>query len=188
MAALFGVDATGCVVTGGASHLAETPVVRRAETRKAVKFHMSLRFHCWTTTARGIYGIIFLGVLLSLPYLFSSSLTPEDAKRGIREYLLWKLSQQQLAELKSSGMRVPDTRMALRWKEQTEQVHDTEFLSLEVKRALLVPPLRKRTNFVVRAVIRDTKQQTQTRYFWVNGLISVLNVRESSKLAWHLPI
>jgi len=113
---------------------------------------------------------------------------PEDAKRGIREYILWKLSQQQLAELKSSGMRVPDTRMALRWKEQTEQVHDTEFLSLEVKRALLVPPLRKRTNFVVRAVIRDTKQQTQTRYFWVNGLISVLNVRESSKLAWHLPI
>ena len=162
MAALFGVDATGCVVTGGASRLAEAPVVRRAETRKAVKFHMSLRFHCWTTTARGIYGIIFLGVL-SLPYLFSSSLTPEDAKRGIREYLLWKLSQQQLAELKSSGMRVPDTRMALRWKEQTEQVHDTEFLSLEVKRALLVPLLRKRRNsprilsFARLFVIRSSK-------------------------------
>src|SRR5436309_1446559 len=149
---------------------------------------MSLRFHRWAITARAMYGIILLGVLFSLPYLFSGSLPPEDAKRGIRDFLLWKLSQQHLAELKDSGMRVPDTRMALRWKEQTEQVRNTEFLSLEVKRALLVPPLRKRTNFVVRAVIRDTKQQTQTRYFWVNGLISVLNVRESSKLAWHLPI
>src|SRR5262249_26609679 len=115
-------------------------------------------------------------------------LAPEEAKSRIHEYLLWQVSLQHMAELKEHGLGSPDTAMELRWVAQIDQVKTLEFVSVAVKRALFVPPFRRRTNFVVRVVLRDGQQQNQTRYFWFNGVTSVLDMRETSRLAWYVPL
>lgn len=83
-----------------------------------------------------------------------------------------------MSERQNSGTDVPDKETALRWEEQIDRINNTEFVSVEVKRAILVPPFRKRTNFVVRATVCDEEQHNQTRYFWFNG---TNNIRESSR-------
>lgn len=114
--------------------------------------------HRRATTVRGIPAIILLVSIIALPYLLGGSLEPEEAERRVREYLLREVTYQQLAELESSGADTPDERMALRWKEQIDRVNNMEFVSVEVKRAVLVPPFRRRTNFAVKVVVREEKQ------------------------------
>lgn len=152
-----------------------------------MKFRVALSSGHRSITVRGVPAVILLLGILVLPYLLAGSLEPEEAERRIREYLLREVTWQQMAELESGGASVPDRETALRWEEQVNRVNDLEFVSVEVKRAILVPPLRRRTSFVAKAVFRDENRRVQTRYFWFNGTSSS-SVREGSKLEWYLPI
>ncbi len=67
------------------------------------------------------------------------------------------------------------------------RINDLEFDAVEVKRAVLVPPMRKRTSFVAKAIFRDENLRVQTRYFWFNGT-SGSSVREGSESEWYVPI
>lgn len=152
-----------------------------------MKFRVALSSDRRSLTVRGVPAVILLLGILVLPYLLAGSLEPEEAERRIREYLLREVTRQQMAELESGGTRVPDRETALRWEEQINRVNELEFDAVEVKRAVLVPPLRRRTNFVAKAVFRDENRRVQTRYFWFNGTSSS-SVGESSEPEWYLPI
>ncbi len=150
-----------------------------------MKFRTRIVFRRWTITVSGVSGIILLLGILALPYLLDGSLEPEEAEEGIRLYLLGEVSGQYLAELEDSGGTDPDREIAQRWKERHDQVENMEFVSVEVKRTIIPPHLRRGTDFVVKAVIRDQEQHTETRYFWFDGSRVV---RETSKLKWYLPV
>lgn len=130
--------------------------------------------------------ILLLGLIV-LPRLLTGTLGPEEAKEGVRLYYLQQLTDQQLAELEESGMSSPDQEMALRWHEQNGRVTNMKFASVEVKRAIIAPPFRRRAEFAVKAVIRLENGQSYTRYFWFNGVYQG-SVSESSKLEWYVPV
>lgn len=130
--------------------------------------------------------ILLLGLVV-LPRLLTGTLGSEEAKEGVRLYYLQEVTDQQLSELEESGMSSPDQEMALRWKEQNDRLDSMEFVSIEVKRAILAPPFRRRAEFAVKAVVHYEDRQNHTRYFWFNGVYSG-SVSESSKLEWYFPI
>jgi hypothetical protein len=76
-----------------------------------MEFRFTLSLHRWIITAYGIFGVVFLLGILTLPYLFAGWLAPEEAKSRIHEYLLWQVSLQLLRSRTTMGGRftVDDT-------------------------------------------------------------------------------
>ncbi len=134
----------------------------------------------------GVFAIILLSGWLAIPYLLDYSLfslAPEEAEEGIRLYLVSKVADQYLVD-KDGNIGIPSREMALRYEEEVDRVNNLEFVSVEVRRTIIPPHLRRGTHFVVKAVIRD-RENTQTRYFWFDaGRV----VRETSKLHWYIPV
>ena len=137
----------------------------------------------------GWSGIILLIGVFGLPYVFSASLDPSLSEKEIRRYLAWRMTQDQMSVLQVGGRKLPDRAMALKWEEQHGKLDALEFVTLEIKRAWLRVPFRRRTNFVVRAVTRDEDGTERTRYYWFyRANPAALDVRESSEFSWRFPI
>jgi hypothetical protein len=149
-----------------------------------MNFRTRIAFGRRTITVSGVSGIVLLLGILALPYLLDDSLEPEQAEEGIRLYLLSEVTDQYLVD-GDGGTGIPDREMALRYREEIDRVNHLQFVSVEVKRSIIPPHLRRGTDFVVKAVIRDQEQHTETRYFWFDGSRVV---RETSKLHWYIPI
>jgi hypothetical protein len=150
-----------------------------------MKFRTRIASRRRTITVSGVPAIILLLGILILPYLWDGSLEPEEAEEAIRLYLLSEVTDQYLVEREDSSIGIPNREMGLRYEEEVDRVNNLEFVSVEVRRTIIPPHLRRSMHFVVRAVIRDQKQHTETRYFWLN---SAIVVRETSKLHWYIPI
>ena len=150
-----------------------------------MKFRTRIVFRRSTITVSGVSAIILLLGIVVLPYLWDGSLEPEEAEEAIRLYLLGEATEQYLVELEDGSTGLPTREMGLRYEEEVDRVNSLEFVSVEVRRTIIPPHLRRGTNFVVKAVIRDQGQHTETRYFWFDEHIVV---RETSKLHWYIPI
>ncbi len=134
----------------------------------------------------GVFAIILLSGWLAIPYLLDYSLfsiTPEEAEEGIRLYLLSEVTDQYLVD-EDGNMGIPSRETALRLEEEVDRVNNLEFVSVEVRRTIIPPHLRRSTHFVVKAIIRD-RENIQTRYFWSDASRVV---RETSKLHWYIPV
>jgi hypothetical protein len=150
-----------------------------------MKFRTKIVFRRSTITVSGVSAIVLLLGILVLPYLWDGSLEPEEAEEAIRLYLLGEVAEQYLVEREDGSTGILNREVGLRYEEEVDRVNNLEFVSVEVRRTIIPPHLRRSTHFVVKAVIRDQEQHTETRYFWFNGPIVV---RETSKLHWHIPI
>ena len=150
-----------------------------------MKIRTRIVFRRSTITVSGVSAIILLFGILIVPYLWDASLEPEEAEEAIRLYLLSEVTDQYLVELEDGSIGIRNREMGLRYEEEVDRVNKLEFVSVEVRRTIIPPHLRRSTHFVVKAVTRDQEQHTRTRYFWFNGPIVV---RETSKLHWHIPI
>lgn len=151
-----------------------------------MKNHTTFALDRRTITFRGIPAILLLLGIFILPRLLVGSPEPAEAEERIRQYYLLEVIQQQMAEREAGGAEVLDEETALRWADEIERVDDMRFVSVEVKRAIFVPPFRRRTQFAVKAVIQDRGQE-ETRYFWFNGTRPG-SVQESSRSEWFVPI
>ena len=151
-----------------------------------MKFRTRIASRRRTITVTGVPAIILLLGILVLPYLWDYSLEPEEAQEAIRLYLLGEVTDQYLVEHEDGSIGIPNREMGLRYEEEVDRVNNLEFVSVEVRRTIIPPHLRRGTTFVVKAVIRDPQEQhTKTRYFWFDGPILV---RETSKHHWYFPI
>jgi hypothetical protein len=112
--------------------------------------------------------------------MLSPTIGPQAAADRVRVFLTSCVTQQHQAELRESGQRMPDTAMAERWQEELRRVHDTEFLSVDVRRPL-PDYLSVRPSFVVRIVLRQQGGPPQTRYYWLGR--TTLGA-ETSKWVW----
>jgi len=134
-----------------------------------------------------VFAVLLLSSWIAIPYLLERSLfslTPEEAEEGIRLYLLIEAADQYLVD-EDGNPGVPDREMALRYEEEVDRIDNLEFVSVEVRRTIIPPHLRRgRPHFVVKVVIRD-RENIQTRYFWSD---SIMVVRETSKLHWYIPV
>lgn len=144
-----------------------------------MKILVSLSYGRHKVLIGGLAGVVALAGLFAFFQAIAGSLTPQEAETRIREYLRWRLNQRFLAELDQVGRKVPDLPMAKRWKEESDRLASLEFLDVSVKRSFPAPPLRRRTIFNVRAVLRDADNREQTRYFRFNGVnMGVLDIIE----------
>ena len=150
-----------------------------------MKFRTRIVFRRSTITVSGVSAIILLLGIVVLPYLWDGSLEPEEAEEAIRLYLLSEVTDQYLVEREDGSRGIASREMGLRYEEEVDRVNSLEFVSVEVRRTIIPPHLRRSTHFVVKAVIRDQGQHTETRYFWFDGPTLV---RETSKLHWYVPI
>jgi hypothetical protein len=129
--------------------------------------------------------------IFSLPSFFAASLDSKRAQKEIKHYLKWQLSSHQMASLQTAGVSSPDAETAMRWQEGFEYVDHLEFVSVKVRHFLFVPPFTSSRMFVVKVVLRDTKQQVQTRYFSLSARTKFFDVfwtAEQSRLMWMLSI
>jgi len=149
-----------------------------------MKFRTRIVLPRSTITVSGVSAIIVLLGILILPYLWDDSLEPGEAEEAIRLYLLVEAADRYLVEREDGSTGFSNRQMGLRYEEEVDRVNNLEFVSVEVKRTIIPPHLRRSTHFVVKAVIRD-QGQIVTRYFWLNG---PMVVRETSKLHWYVPI
>lgn len=137
--------------------------------------------------ASGVFAVLLLSGWIAIPYLLDHSLyslTPEEAEEDIRLYLLIEAAEKYLVD-EDGNMGVPDREAALRYEEEVDRIDNLEFVSVEVRRTIIPPHLRRsRPHFVVKAVIRD-RENIQTRYFWSDA---IRVVRETSKLHWYIPV
>ena len=152
-----------------------------------MKFRTKIVLGRRTVAVSGVFAIILFSGWIAIPYLLDYSLfslKPEEAEEGIRLYLLGEVSERYLVD-EDGNMVIPSREIALRYAEEVDRVNSLEFVSVEVKRTIIPPHLRRSTHFVVKAVIRDQEQHTETRYFWFNRHRVV---RETSKLHWYIPV
>ena len=136
----------------------------------------------------GVGALAGIVAIFGLPYLFAARMDSATAERLLREYLQSVASQRQMEELWQSGSELPSMEMAQRWQEENRRQKDLTFESIEVKRAWLVPPLRRRSNFIVRVTLREDEGAAQTRYYWFFAPNNRSRIRECSSTAWAFPL
>lgn len=128
-------------------------------------FHLRLTLNRKTITLSGVVGLIVLIGFLCLPLLFAPRLSAKRAEVEIRKCLRFQTGQSQMAQLKASGLNVPDANMASRWKADFDRLDRLEFVSLKIKRSLFSSPLSSSRVFVVKVTLREPEETSQTRYF-----------------------
>jgi len=136
----------------------------------------------------GVAGLLILLAFLSLPSLLAQSLDVNRAEQEVRQYLKRQLGDQQMAELRSANLNMPDSAMASRWYDQHKRIENLEFVSVQVGRLPYLPFSSSRM-FVVKAVLRDVDNSEHTRYFSLSArskLYHVFWVTEQSSLLWLL--
>ncbi len=132
-----------------------------------------------------------LVIIFSLPSFFAASLEPARAEKGIRQHLRQQLSSRYMTDLKAAGLSSPDFETATRWKAGYDDIDRLEFVSVQIKHFMLVPPFTSSRLFVVKAVIRDSQQRQQIRYFSFsarNKFFDFFWVAEQSRFMWILSI
>jgi hypothetical protein len=132
-------------------------------------------------------GSAALGLLVGvcvLPYVLTRAPDPSEVEERIRHFMRWQVAQQCVAELTTSGRPTPDLATARRWEQRLEAVDEIEFASVQVRRSLLGPPVRRTHEFVARVVVRDEHEQ-RTRFYWLGRRVPV---RECLAVRWHLPL
>ena len=129
----------------------------------------------------GLQALILLAGLATLLYFLMPSLSPDAAQTRVHLYLLRTISQEQREMLRERDVSLPDTDLALQWKEAVDRIKNLRFVSVKVKRPLpeLLNPLSP--DSVVRVVLVGPNEPPRIRYFWLSwaGID-----RECSKLAW----
>ncbi len=133
---------------------------------------------------RGWYAVAARIGILVVPQLLARSLEPAEAEALVRQRLVAEVTSDLLAERRSEGDAIPDAANARRWARELECVTRVRFRAVEVRRALLVPPFRRRTNFVVKATIEG---EARSRYFWLFGT-GPSSVSNSSRGRWTAPL
>ncbi len=154
-------------------------------------FQVHLRLNRKTVTLRGAIGLIVLLGILLVPQLLAAKLTVERAESEIRKYLRFQTGQSQMAELRASGLDVPDAHTASRWKADFDRLDRLEFVSLKVRRSLLTSPLSSSRVFVAKATLRKPDRSGETRYFSLRAdsrLFDFFWVVERSRWAWFFSI
>ncbi len=151
-------------------------------------FHWDLGHRRGTLRLYGWTALLLLAGFLGLSYAFAARMSPEEAADLLREHLAFLATQRHLTELQDSGRSTPGFATAERWEAELQRLKHTDFVSIDVKRALLVPPFREYTCFVVRAVSRDRENRIQTRYYWFFQPHSFFHIRETSESTWRWPI
>lgn len=133
---------------------------------------------------RGWYAVAVLLGILVVPQLLARSLEPAQAEALVRQHLIAEVTSDLLAERRAEGDPIPDAATAGRWGSELERVRRVRFRAVEVRRALVVPPFRRRTNFVVKATIEG---EAVPRYFWLFGT-GPSSVSGSSPGRWSAPL
>lgn len=129
-------------------------------------------------------GLVILLAVFSLPNLLAAPLEPEQAERWIRHYLKKRLSGNYVEQLRSSGMRVPDTGMAEQWENELRDADSIEFESLEIRHFLVAPPTSSTRIYLVKVVIKGSNDERNSRYFSLtakNRFFNFFWVNEHSK-------
>ncbi len=139
---------------------------------------------------RGLFGIIVAFVLVL--FLFGRSLqplSPNLAETAVRHYLKWQTSQTFQTTLQETGQRIPDEKTALSWERQLKAIDTLKLASIEVRRALLPPPLRKNSEFIVRVTFEgnsiDSRYFRLVRYDLTEGARVLW---ETGKFEWIFPL
>jgi hypothetical protein len=154
-------------------------------------FHLNLKLNRRTITLSGISGLIVLFCIFSLPSFLAASLDAGRAEKEIRHYLRWQMSSQQMRDLQAAGLSLPNTEMAEKWKANLEYIDHLEFVSVKIGRFLFVPPFTSSRMFVVKVVLRDAKEQYESRYFSFSARSKFFDffwVAEQSRWMWILSI
>jgi hypothetical protein len=159
--------------------------------RMTMTFHFNIKLNRWTITISGVIGFLLIVGVFSLPSFLAGSLDRERAQQEIRHYLKWQAGNQLMSEMRAAGLRSPNAEQARRWQERSKYIDQLEFVSVEIRRFLFVPPFTSNRLFLVKVVSRDTGQQERTRYFSLssrNRFFSVFLVTEQSRLMWALSV
>ena len=69
--------------------------------------------------------------MVVLSFMLMNTLEPENAEHRVRMILMREVSQRHMAELKKTGLKLPDEQMANRWLEESNQIKNLIFLSLK---------------------------------------------------------
>jgi hypothetical protein len=139
----------------------------------------------------GIVLLMVILAILSAPSFLAISLDRERAQQEILHYLKWQAGTQLMAEVRATGLRAPNEEQANRWKERAAAIDHLEFVSVEIRHFLFVPPSASSRMFMVKVVSRDPNQKEQTRYFSLssrNKFFNVFLVAEQTRLMWLMSI
>lgn len=135
-----------------------------------------ITFRGWSAVA------VLLGILV-VPQLLARSLEQSEAEALVRQELIAAVTSDMLAG-RSDGDPLPDAATTGRWVSELERARRVRFRSVEIRRALLVPPFRRRTNFVVKVTVEG---EATPRYFWLFGT-GPSSVASSSPVRWSAPL
>lgn len=144
-----------------------------------------------TVSIAGAAGLLAMACLFSLPVLLATPLSRERAEREIRQHLKWQLSLELSAKTKAAGLASPDARLAEDWHAHSRRLDGLEFVRLEIKRFLFVPPFSSSRMYVAKVASRDAERQERTRYFSLSARsrrYDVFWVAEQPWLMWLLSI
>jgi hypothetical protein len=159
--------------------------------RMTMTFHFNIKLNRWTITIGGVIGFLLLVGISSLPSFLAGSLDRERAQQEIRHYLKWPAGNQLMSEMRAAGLRSPNAEQAQHWKERAASIDQLEFVSVEIRRFLFVPPCASSRMFLVKVISRDADQQEPTRYFSLssrNRFFNVFLVAEQPRLIGALSI
>jgi hypothetical protein len=159
---------------------------------------MGLRFEIEIVRKRAVIGglgaLILLICLLVLPRLFAAPLDDKRAEAEIRSFLKRQATLQNMAGLRAAGRSTPEAGAARRWQSELERLERTEFVSIEIKHLLFVPPFTSSRFYVARATLRDPRDPErvdEVRFFSLsadNHFFDFFWVSEQSRLMWLLSI
>jgi hypothetical protein len=142
-----------------------------------------------TIAVSGIGALVIMLALLSLPSFFAISLDPARAEKEIRHYLRMQMASRQMEEMEATGLRSPDAAMAERLQAGFKHIDGLEFVSVEIRHFLFVPPFTSYRMYTVKVVTRDADRHEQTRYFTLSArskFFDVFWVAEHSRPIWFL--
>lgn len=124
--------------------------------------------------------VALLLALFLLPHLFAGSLSVQEAESSVRDFYSRQITQAFLGKHKGDTARL-DRDEAAELARNLKEVRELNFDSIKVRRGLLVPPLARRTAFLVEVKRKDLDAP---QYFRINQGIAY----ETSSLWWHIPL
>ena len=157
-----------------------------------VKFRLSMNRSRQTVIISGLAGLAIIILLFSIPFLFAASLDADQARHWILDYLKKEVALQHVQDLRSSGLSLPTQEMAERWKSEMDEISQIKFLSLDIKKFILVPSfITSSRMYTVRVDLQRPNRKKETRYFSLsarNNLFDFFWVTEQSRWMWFFSI
>ena len=100
-------------------------------------------------TAKGaLSAATLLSALILIPRLFAGTLTPQEAEKLVRAYDERQIMQSFTAQYQEGGAGRSHA-SAQRMVDDLQRVRGSRFRSVKVRRALILPPLARRTAFLI---------------------------------------